>query len=310
MGEGIKVGGYNPIIIDGVEFKDILNLSTKWQWVDDVRTLPVEPSRVVSYKNKIHLFSGTEHYRIEGNGIVADVSLPSSLNTDAQLCSDDDFLYYIHNEDCYRFDGNAFTQICTIPISWDYSITKRNPETAVDNINKRLYSIFSTKRKTSSKTYYEAICGYVDLETLAWNSIATHPYPTSTHLFMLNGDLYSLGGYPHNATNHGGTTSIYKLNGGSWTEILNTGLSDSNIIPLNNTMLFEDTNDNYIFDGTSIVRTNEMPFKPVSGKVIKHEHELHAFGSIYYPISTTESANHGESKGHHQVLKKVLCLED
>ena len=146
---------YNPfkLLIDNESYNKELNLSTKWQWVDDVRTLPVEPSRVVSHKNKIHLFSGSNHYRIENNEIVTDVSLPSSLNTDAQLCSDDDFLYYINNEDCYRFDGNAFTQICTIPISWDYSITKRNSETAVDKVNKRLYSIFSTKRKTSSKTY-------------------------------------------------------------------------------------------------------------------------------------------------------------
>ena len=310
MGEGIKVGGYNPIIIDGVEFKDTLKLSTKWQWVDDVRTLPVVPSRVVSHKNKIHLFSENNHYRIEGNEIVTDVSLPASLNTDAQLCSDDDFLYYINNEDCYRFDGNAFTKICTIPISLDSSIAKRNEETAVDKVNKRLYSIFSTKRKTSSKTYYEAICGYVDLQTLEWNSITTHPYPAGTHLFMLNGDLYSLGGYPYNTPSYGYTTSIYKFNGGSWTKILNTGLSDSNIIPLNNTMLFEHTNDNYIFDGASITRENEMPFKPGSGTVIKNNKELHSFGSIYYPISTTESADHGESKGHHQVLKKVLCLED
>lgn len=318
MGEGIKVGGYNPIIIDGVEFKDVLNLSTKWQWVDDVGTQEISADYFVSHKNKIHAFSGKNHYRLDGDVWVADISSPVSVKNTTQLCSDDDYLYLIDKFNCYRFDGTAFTLVCTIPTSYTNLSSRGMP--AVDKANKRLYTIFAPDNgSTSINKRTEAICGYINLQALTWNTIATHPYPDGTDLFMLNGELYSVG-YEGIKTSNSAptkTTNIHKLNADSWTEIVSaTAVVGSTtlynhpmgIIPIDNVAYLASYKKMtfYTFNGTSLEASKYMPPVPYRGTCIGNQNKIHAFGSLF--VGTSDSAN-VELGGQHHVLEKVLCLE-
>ena len=94
MGDAI-FSRYNPfkLLIDNESYNKELNLSTKWQWVDDVGTQEISAVYFVSHKNKIHTFSGKNHYRLDGDVWVADISSPVSVTATTQLCSDDDYLY-------------------------------------------------------------------------------------------------------------------------------------------------------------------------------------------------------------------------
>ena len=203
MGEGIKVGGYNPIIIDDVEFKDTLNLSTKRQWIDDVGSYPVEPSKLVLLKNKIHLiYSYKDNYRLEDDGVVQDVSLGGGNYTPHLFCSDGDNIYYVKGrgsssgyDQVWKFDGTANTQIFefTEAERGEFRYTVTGVEyTAIDKVKKRIYFVFKTKNKTSSTgVSYSSIHGYLDLQTLTFVNIAEHPDPDDVTLFMYKGELYS-----------------------------------------------------------------------------------------------------------------------
>lgn len=307
------------ILLDGVEHVGSLNLSTKWQWVDDVGTQEISANYFVSHKNKIHAFSKKNHYRLDGDVWVADISSPVSVIDTTQLCSDDDYLYLIDEFNCYRFDGTAFTLVCTIPTSYTTLSSRGMP--AVDKANKRLYTIFAPDNGSSGLAIrHEAICGYIDLQTLTWNTIATHPFPDATDLFMLNGELYSVGyaAIRTSSSTPAKTTKIHKLNADSWTEIGTAGdvvgstttyKHPMGIIPMDNVAYLASYNKMvfYTFNGTSLEVSKYMPPIPYRGTCIGNQNKIHAFGSLFVGIS--DSAN-VELSGQHHVLEKVLCLED
>lgn len=316
MGEGIKVGGYNSIIIDGTDYKGILNLSTKWQWVDDVGFYPVEPSRLVLLKNKIHLlYSYKDNYRLEDDGAVQDVSLGGGNYTPHLFCSDGDNIYYVKGggsssryDQVWKFDGTANTQIFefTEAETGEFRYIVTGVEyTAIDKVKKRIYFVFKTKNKTSSTgVSYSSIHGYLDLQTLTFVNIAEHPDPDDVTLFMYKGELYS----QKNAIRD---VVIYKYNENenSWTQIssgitvtlyLVQGQEDKDVIYAFSSSVV------YKFDGTTFERDNTIPHPPMYEKTIFKGNAIHSFGSKY--IGSSTSANL-EIRYCHQVLKKVLCLE-
>ena len=310
MGEGIKVGGYNPIIIDDVEFKDILNLSTKWQWVDDIGSYPAAAEKLVLLKNKIHLISSySNNYRLEDDGVVQDVSLGGSNYTPYWFCSDGDNIYYVKGSSSsskynqvWKFDGTANTRIFEFTSAetggFSYMVSGAN-YTAVDKVKKRLYFVFETKNRTSSTNVsYSSIHGYLDLQTLEFVNIAEHPDPDEVTLFMYQGELYSQK-----------KSIIYKYNENenSWTQIssgtpnlyLVQGQEDKDVI-----YAFSD-DIVYKFDGTNLERDVTTPFHKITNSIFK-DNIIHSFGTKYIGLSTSDNIAIGYQ---HQVLKKVLCLE-
>lgn len=311
----VSGGSGQKILLDGVEYKGELKLSTKYQWVADKDTFFVDNDKnkiYVSYKGKIHVFaSGTKHYRLEGNEWIEDVPMPFSISTTSSTNGYDadklvgwehgKYLYLMYELALYRFDGISFAKVLNVPskeTDTSYLAYQRKRIPAIEG--NKVYLSFQTRTGKSNYTYY-TYCGYIDLDTMKWVDIATLPYPDGAILGFIEGNLYALGGYSKTSP----TSDIYKLNGSSWTQIsyLGSAIStgDSWGVAQNNKIYIVIKGCGLVsFDGTkleSIIDIGDF----LESRLVSNNGKIHLFGEI--------GVNHNIF-GLHQVLEKVLCLED
>ena len=306
-------GGGQKITIDGSVVKE-LKLTAKYQWVADKDTFfaGTESSKIyASYKGKIHMItSSRKHYRLESNGWVRDIDAPvAGSQTYMTALGHGEYLYYLFMNALYRFDGTSFTKVLDIPSkeasdSYSISYPYRRIPAIVDN---KMYLFFQTRTGSNSSYTYYTYCGYIDLDTLEWTDIATLPYPNGTLLGVIDGVLYAIGGY----NNSNRSSSIYKLNTNSWTQITGKSMAlstyDSYVVSNDDKLYIPAFGSGLIsFDGEKIeiiISVDEHLSNPT---LVLNGGKLHLFG--YYSYAQ-EYVGGFTFDGLHQVLEKVLCLE-
>lgn len=311
-------GGSQKILLDGVEYKGELKLSTKYQWVlaepinfGDISYGVIK--KFVYYKNEIHIFtkaSGNNHFKLVNGQLLPDVDVPFTPLQYAinWVCADDNYIYGIGNAPnpyltmykikVYRFDGETWEEIFVIPKGSDSEYINFLGIPSV--LSGKLYFSFCTN--ASSNKYY---AGYLNLATLTWVALPTLP---SNDMYGYNafteidGVIYSLGA----SSNH---AYFYKLNAdNSWTyleypaTIIATDYFD--MLTINNKAYIIQPGAFYCFDGSKVTLLSSLDaFKYPS---LFFTNKFCTFGQIVCTATNINTYIYDVLKTY----EKVLCLEE
>lgn len=320
MGEGIKIGSNLGVLLDGVEYKGELKLSTKYQWVvsepidfGDISYNIIK--KFVYYKNEIHIFtkaSSNNHFKLVNGQLLPDVDAPfeQSQYAISWVCADDNYIYGIgnvsgssygaHKISVYRFDGETWEEIFVIPKQYDSEYLSILNKPSI--LGGKLYLTFVTRGSKDNHNY----AGYLNLATLTWVALPTLP---SNDMYGYNafteidGVIYSLGG--SNSKSY-----FYKLNANnSWTSLEYPASNIANnyfdMLTINNKAYIIQPYAFYCFDGSKVkllstLDTFEYPSLLFTNKFC-------IFGKLYQAVGTSSITYIYDV---FKTYEKVLCLEE
>ena len=283
MGDALLVrkgGGGSKVFIDGVRYKDDLNLYSQ-DCETELSKCPYSDygGTAVLLNGEIHVLGGyshsTNHYKWNGSAWTKVSTLPSSfqysykcavvLNNEIHILVVSDNYGYKNNH--YKWNGSAWTKVSTLPYEFRYG--------RAVVLNNEIHILGTNSSSNSSSNSYK----HYKWNGSSWVSVSTLPYSFITGCaVVLNNEIHILGGNSSDYVN-----KHYKWNGSSWVSVSTLPYSlckgqcevVKNEIHIFGTSYTDYGNNHYKWNGSAWTKCDNMSTQAYDNASVEKNGKIH-----------------------------------